>query len=245
MTKIKEVIRDYWDWRSSTYGLDSDKSAGIAAGWASAFMELTAKSPGRQALDVGTGTGQLAMYLARAGFGVTAVDLSGNMVRQARHLATSRGLDIDFRVGDAEALDFEPHRFHVVASRNLLWTLPDPGRAVLEWRRVLKPGGRLIISDGFWENTTWKRFPRLVLKMLKDRCRNGSRISLRFFKCYAGLQNRLPFYEGVRLKNAVEVLRGAGFKEISSYDISRFGQYPYSNGKQHKISPFFIAHATR
>lgn len=245
MTKIKAVIRDYWDWRSSSYGLDSDKSADIEAGWASVFSELTAKSPGRRALDVGTGTGQLAMYLARVGFGVTAVDLSRNMVRQARRLAASRGLDIDFRVGDAEVLEFGASSFHVVASRNLIWTLPDPERAISEWRRVLKPGGRLIISDGFWENTTWKRCYRLVLKMLKDRCRNGSRISLRFFRSYAGLQSRLPFYEGVRLKNALEVLRGAGFKEIATYDISRFGQYPYGNGKQKKISPFFIAHATR
>jgi hypothetical protein len=80
--------------------------------------------------------------------------------------------------------------------------------------------------------------------MLKDRCRNGSRISLRFFRSYAVLQNRLPLYEGVHLKKALEVLRGAGFKEIASYDISRFGQYPYGNGKQNKISPFFIAYAT-
>lgn len=244
MAKIKSVIREYWNWRSSSFGLDADKSDAVAGRWASVFRELTVGAPGRRALDVGTGTGQLAMYLAGAGFDVTAVDLSESMILHARRNASSRGLDIDFRAGDAESLGFEDDAFHVVVSRNLLWTLPNPEKAILEWRRVLKPGGRLVISDGHWENTTWRRFHRLALKVLKDRCRNGSRISLRFFRSYAGLQKKLPLYEGVSLTNAVWFLRRAGFKEIASYDTSRFERYPYGNGSQRRVSPFFIAYAT-
>jgi SAM-dependent methyltransferase len=132
----------------------------------------------------------------------------------------------------------------VVVSRNLLWTLPNPERAIREWRRVLKPGGRLVLSDGLWGNTTWSRFHRLALKVLKDRCRNGSRVSLRFFRSYAGLQKKLPLYEGVSLTNAVCFLRQAGFKGIASYDTSLFERYPYGNGKQKRVTPFFIAYAT-
>ena len=244
MMKIKSVIRNYWDWRSATFGLDADKSDAVAGRWASVFRELTVDVPGKRALDVGTGTGQLALYLAGAGFDVTAVDLSESMISYARRNASTRGFDIDFRVGDAEALGFENDVFQVVVSRNLLWTLPNPEKAILEWRRVLAPGGRLVVSDGLWENTTWRRFHRLAFKVLKDRCRNGSLVSLRFFRSYFGLQRKLPLYEGVSLTNAVRFLREAGFKEIASYDTSRFEQYPYANGNRRNVSPFFIAYAT-
>lgn len=244
MAGMKRVIREYWNWRSASFGLDTDKSDAVAERWASVFRELTVDAPGRRALDVGTGTGQLAMYLAAGGFDVTAVDLSESMISHARRNASSRGLDIDFRTGDAESLGFEDNTFHVVVSRNLLWTLPNPEKAIFEWRRVLGPGGRLVISDGFWENTTWKRFHRLALKILKDRCRNGSRVSLRFFRSYAGLQTKLPFYEGISLTNAVRCLHRAGFQKIASYDTSRFETYPYGNGSRKRVSPFFIAYAT-
>jgi ubiquinone/menaquinone biosynthesis C-methylase UbiE len=244
MAKTKSVIREYWNWRSSTFGLDADKSDTVAGRWASVFQELTVGAPGKRALDVGTGTGQLAMYLSVAGFDVTAVDLSESMISHARRNASSRGLDIDFHAGDAESLDFEDDAFHVVVSRNLLWTLPNPEKAISEWRRVLAPGGRLVISDGFWKNTTWNRLHRLAFKVLKERCRNGSLVSLRFFRSYALLQKKLPLYEGVSLTNAVLFLQKAGFKEIASYDTSLFERYPYGNGIRKRVSPFFIAYAT-
>jgi SAM-dependent methyltransferase len=80
---------------------------------------------------------------------------------------------IDFQIQDAESLSFADNTFDVVVARNLFWPLVHPGRALDEWRRVMKPGGRLIVSDGLWYNTTWKRLPRLVLKALMDCCRSG------------------------------------------------------------------------
>ncbi|BBO82300.1 SAM-dependent methyltransferase [Desulfosarcina ovata subsp. sediminis] len=246
MNKIKTSIKNYWNWRSSSYGVDADKSAAIANQWQSIVHQLINGAPGKRALDIGTGTGQLAVYLARAGYEVTAIDISEAMIAEARRYAADQQLQIDFQTGDAESLDFADQSVDVIVSRNLLWTLPRPYQALMEWRRVLKPGGRLMLSDGLWMNTTWKRVPRLVFKLAKDMGRNGSRISLRFFYTYAALQKRLPFYEGVSLESALALMQAARFEAVTPYDTSRLRIHPYgASVPKSAAPPFFIASATR
>ncbi|GAB6906510.1 Methyltransferase domain protein [Desulfosarcina cetonica] len=246
MNKIKTSIRNYWDWRSSSYGVDADKSAAIADQWQIIVHQMVKGAPGKRALDIGTGTGQLAVYLARAGFDVTAIDISAAMIAEARKHAADQRLQIEFSTGDAEALDFADRTFDVIVSRNLLWTLPRPHQALMEWRRVLKPGGRLMLSDGYWMNTTWKRVHRLFFKMVKSRGRNGGRVSLHFFRAYAGLQKRLPLYEGVSLDTAVDLLQTARFQAVTPYDTDRLSVHPYgATAVKNGFPPFFIASATR
>ena len=237
---IKSNIRHYWDWRSRSYGLDRDRSIQVADKWKAVMEELADKGHGRRALDIGTGTGQFAFYLARQGFDVTGVDLSQKMIDWAGNKAAQSFLDIDFRTGDAEHLDFTDNSFDIVVSRNLLWTLPDPERAVREWRRVLKPGGRIILSDGFWRNDTWKRLYLLIVKILKSLCSRAGAISLRFFAHYCTFQKQLPLYEGVHHWDADRLMREAGFQDIHFYDTLRFGFNPYGEDKQ-----FFIAYANK
>jgi ubiquinone/menaquinone biosynthesis C-methylase UbiE len=194
--------------------------------------------------DVGTGTGQFAVYLAQNGFDVTGIDISEKMIVNAKRYAAQEGLGIKFDTGDAEHLNFADNFFDVVVSRNLLWTLPDPEKALREWKRVLKPGGRLIVSDGFWMNTTWKRIPHLALHILKDRFRNGSRRSLKFFWSYSGIHKSLPFYGGVKIADVTLLLQKTRFKEIGYYDTSCFANHPYQGEKSKKKAPsFFIAYA--
>ena len=59
--------------------------------------------PGLRWLDVGTGTGALALLAARSGADVTGVDLAPGLIETARRLAATEGLDVTFEVGDAEA----------------------------------------------------------------------------------------------------------------------------------------------
>ena len=247
MEKVKASIKRYWNWRSTSYGYDTDKSINIANIWEAILKKLVSGTPGKRALDIGTGTGQFAFYLARLGFAVTGIDLSENMISHARQYAGMHNLDINFQIGDAEELEFDDNTFDVVVSRNLFWTLPDPDKALKEWRRVMKPGATLVVSDGLWMNYTWKRVHHLILSLFKRMFRNGSMISARFFLSYAGLYKSLPFYEGICFEKASMLLQNARFREIRSYDTSCFGMNPYGgkNGMRNTEPSFFIAYARR
>ncbi|MFY9201455.1 MAG: class I SAM-dependent methyltransferase, partial [Methanosarcina flavescens] len=80
------------------------------------------------------------------------VDLSTGMLEKAKQNADNKELEIDFFHGDAENLPFEDNSFDLVTNKFLLWTLQQPSCAVREWKRVLKPGGKIFAIDGDWFN---------------------------------------------------------------------------------------------
>ena len=245
MDKLKNKIEKYWNWRSSSYALDIEKSPETEEAWDKTIKTLANSGSNQYALDVGTGPGQLAFYLAGAGFNVTGVDLSSQMIASAQKKAEEMKLNIDFRTGDAEKLDFADNQFDVIVSRNLIWTLPNPDRALKEWYRVLKPGGRIIISDGFWSNQTWRRFYEIPMNLLKGLFQVKSRISLRFFLHYASMMKDLPLYEGVKKQEVQKLLHYAGFSDVSSWDVDQcFRANPYEFDMS--IDPsFFVVYADK
>jgi len=94
-----------------------------------------------QVLEVGCGWGQLAARVAaELAAEVVAIDLSPRMVE----LAKQRG--VDARVGDAQELPFEDAEFDCVAANWMLYHVPDLDRALAEFARVLRPGGRLVAA---------------------------------------------------------------------------------------------------
>ena len=148
----------YWDGRASSYSdVNKWELAGESRGsWKAAIAPLiNAHFTGRAAgdisvLDIGCGPGFFAVILTELGYRVTAVDLSDEMLAEAKANAGGRASSIDFRSGNAEALSFGDACFDVVISRNLTWNLPHPDAAYSEWCRVLKPGGLLINFDANW-----------------------------------------------------------------------------------------------
>jgi demethylmenaquinone methyltransferase/2-methoxy-6-polyprenyl-1,4-benzoquinol methylase/phosphoethanolamine N-methyltransferase len=107
---------------------------------------------GAQVLDVGCGTGGLAIAAAeRVGpmGAVHAVDASPEMVARARHRAARAGVALTLEVAPVEALPFTAGAFDVVLSSLMLHHLPEDVRAQAfgEIRRVLRPGGRLLAVD--------------------------------------------------------------------------------------------------
>lgn len=101
-------------------------------------------------LDIGCGPGFFPVILTELGYKVTAVDLSKEMLAEARQNAGNLAGSINFRRMNAESLELPDCCFDAVISRNLTWNLPHPDAAYAEWCRVLKPGGLLINFDSNW-----------------------------------------------------------------------------------------------
>lgn len=152
MDEIKREIALKWNSWSKDY--DEQYSHGLKSEaekkqWEIFLQEIVGKEP-KQILDIGTGTGFLALLLAELGHNCTGFDISEGMMKVARKKAQKAGLKVSFRMGDAENLPSKENTFDIVTNRHLLWTIPHPEKALSEWIRVLKPGGKLVIIDGDW-----------------------------------------------------------------------------------------------
>jgi ubiquinone/menaquinone biosynthesis C-methylase UbiE len=108
-----------------------------------AVVEAAGELDGRRLLDVASGTGELSAIAARRGADVVGVDFAPVLVETAQRQFP----DIDFRVGDAENLDFEDASFDVVTSTFGAMFAPDQERAAGELARVTRPGGTLVMAN--------------------------------------------------------------------------------------------------
>lgn len=98
---------------------------------------------GDRVLDVATGTGNAALAAARRFAAVTAIDFVPDLMARGRRRVEAEGLEVDFRQGDAEALDFPDDTFDVVLSTCGVMFAPDQERAAAELLRVSRPGGAI------------------------------------------------------------------------------------------------------
>lgn len=102
---------------------------------------------GRDALDVATGTGNLALAAARAGARVSALDLVPDLLEIAKERARAENLDIAWTVGDAEALPYEDAQFDIVTSVFGVQFAPRAEVVASELRRVCRPDGRIALVN--------------------------------------------------------------------------------------------------
>lgn len=113
---------------------------------AGALVRFAGIRPGERVLDVGCGTGVVAITAARAGGVVQGLDLTPALLAEARLNATLAQVNIEWTEGDAERLPFPDATFDVVLSQFGHMFAPRPELAVAEMRRVLKPGGRVAFA---------------------------------------------------------------------------------------------------
>ena len=121
----------------------------IFAPWADELVETAALRQGDRVLDVACGTGIVARIAARKlgnTGNVIGLDASAPMITVARAAATVEGIAVEWREASAVELPFPEAAFDVVLCQSGLQFFPDRSASLREMRRVLNPGGRLILS---------------------------------------------------------------------------------------------------
>jgi len=154
---LQEIV-SYWGTRAEGYSEVNEKE--LAGSQREAWLHVLEeqfpekKKEEMKILDIGTGPGFFPMILSEAGYTVTAVDYTEEMLEKAKENLgkyTKYGLErVTLQRMDAQNLEFADETFDVVISRNLTWNLEKPEQAYQEWMRVLKPGGVLLNFDANW-----------------------------------------------------------------------------------------------
>ena len=145
---IDQAIQHYWGLRAEGYSLSNVEELADADNLYRNLLQrwLPGSHLGQKSLDIGCGPGFLAIELAKLGFTATGVDSCEAMIDQAKR--NTRAWNIRLILNDAAENLFSDNTFDVIASRNLVWNLPDPEKAYHQWFKWLKPHGKLIIFDG-------------------------------------------------------------------------------------------------
>ena len=112
------------------------------------IVQVTQPKGTWRVLDVATGTGHTAFAFAPAVAWVTAIDLTDEMLRRAERVRKDQGYgNVELRAADVHHLPFTDGAFDLVTCRRAAHHFSDIAGALAEMRRVLKPGGRLVIDD--------------------------------------------------------------------------------------------------
>jgi ubiquinone/menaquinone biosynthesis C-methylase UbiE len=145
-------VTTFWDEQAATFDDEPDhglRDADVRAAWAELLLPLMPSSSA-EVVDLGCGTGSLAVLLAAAGHRVRGVDLSARMVAAAAAKAQTADVVAEFVQGDAAEPPYPSGSADVVLARHVLWALPDPAAALEAWVRLLRPDGRLVLVEGRW-----------------------------------------------------------------------------------------------
>lgn len=189
-----EAAREFGRW-SESYDRSILQRLLFGPSHAAIIARLRSRPPGRRwpLLDVGCGTGVFASRVKGAfpEAEVWGVDLSPEMIRMGRERWKSRPGEFRPVQGDSERLPFATGAFDVVTCSNSFHHYPHQERAVAEIRRVLRPGGRLILVDGYRDS--WWGW-------------------LIYDVCVAGIEGAVHHASAARFR---ELFNDAGFDQIT------------------------------
>lgn len=201
---LRDEIREYWSDRAATFDSDPGHKIGDGAelaAWRALFRRHLGPPDGRRLLDLASGTGEISRLCAGMGFDVTGLDWSEEMLRHAR----AKLPDVTFLQADAERTMLPDRSVDVIVTRHLVWTLVDPAAAFAEWRRILVPGGQLLVVDGDFVTRGWL-----------SRMMNGLLLSPRpsADPRHRDILRRVHFSGGARAPQVAAMLGNAGFSEV-------------------------------
>jgi demethylmenaquinone methyltransferase/2-methoxy-6-polyprenyl-1,4-benzoquinol methylase len=138
--KLFATIADRYDFITVALSYGQDRR------WKRRLVELASPRGGARALDLATGTGDIAFALAARGARVVGLDVTFRMIELAKAKDAGRAA-VQFLVGDMLALPFPDASFDIVTTGYGLRNVPNLTQAIQEIHRVLKPGGQLLSLD--------------------------------------------------------------------------------------------------
>lgn len=247
---LEDRIREYWNMRAAGYSRatrvsirkERDRILRIIGSSVNLGRRL-------RVADIGTGAGLTAIQLALRGHEVTAVDNSPEMLDRARENASMAGADIEFILGDAQGPPLKKGSFDLVVSRNTVWNLTDPAGAYSAWKKLLLPGGSIVVIDGNYYldlyNEDYRRRSR-YMEMTKHGMNDGLHAETNVdhvdFNIIRNIARELPMSRARRPAWDVSAFMGIGMTDIR---VRSLDSQPYSvltrNGLTELPSNFVIS----
>jgi len=152
---FKALEQSGWTEKATAY---DQHFAGITDQAIGPMLEVAGDLKDRNVLDIGCGTGNLAAAALARGARVTGIDFAPTMIE----LAKTKIAGVNFRVGDAEALDFPDDSFDIALCAFGVNHMPEPERAITEAARVLKQGGVFVYTTWRPPEHGWDMFALVV-----------------------------------------------------------------------------------
>lgn len=190
---LQEAVTAHWSARAPLFdGVASHVAKRDV--WRS-VMEAAFQAPlPREVVDLGCGTGACAIIAASLGHHVRAFDASPEMIASARWAARTQGIDVAFEVALIHEVPLTEASADIVTLRNVLWTLEQPMTALHTAHSLLRPGGRIVVSDGLWS------------------------VAPQYRATYEPeIAARLPLHDGITSTQAERMLGEAGFSRQQSW----------------------------
>ena len=219
--ELQSKIDDEWTQASDNYSkiVNDELNSFRAEAWTEKILSDAPQGKTLDILDAGCGPAFFSILMAKAGHRVVGLDGSAGMLSYAAKNAAASGVRPMFMMGDCHELPFADGSFDLIISRNVTHALRDQRTVYSEWRRVLRPGGVLLIFDASWHLMQTDPDIRREFVSREDKCFE------RFGDNFSGGRREVenanelhPHHLGTVTRPGwdVSVLRQTGFAEITT-----------------------------
>ncbi|EJX18362.1 class I SAM-dependent methyltransferase [Staphylococcus equorum] len=236
----KKQIVNYWDKRAESFSKDkqAELESSHATAWLKEIEAITRLRDGLKVLDIGTGAGFLAILCAQQGAEVSGIDLAPDMIQSAKQNAQQLNQNIQFKVMDAEHLNYENETFDVVIARNVTWLMPNTQATYKEWLRVLKPNGHLINIDGNYGKDSFINYGYISTdhahNTLEDEMLQESEI----------IKQSIPINHQSRPQYDINILKQLGYQNIH-LDTGVYARVYKEQDAFYNPTPIFLISVTK